>query len=376
MNALAIPLLVMLLLVVADAVLLRRFRGEHTPWSDVIFNLNSGHILLWFFRGIEVAVFAFVLAHFSTHWADHWPPVLVWVFAFFAWDFCFYWLHRLHHKIPLFWAVHVVHHEGEHFNLSLGIRNSWYSSLTSIPFFAVLAVIGVPVSVFIVVSSLHYSIQFYNHCGTLRSSGWLDKFMVTPLHHRVHHGMNPEYIDKNFSGTLLIWDKLFGTFQRELPGVPIHYGVEDSVPTHNPFWANNLPFVRFLKWRQPALAAVTRPSMPEHWIALGGLFLFGAVIYYVHRQGTWQGTAQLSLFALIFLSTLALGGISDGRRWGMVAWSVLTVASPVVMMGWYGLRQPWGCLPLILLALHGLMSLGWWLAHPPRLQGSASAPDL
>lgn len=124
MNVFALPLALMLALVVADVAGLRWLRGQRAPWRDVIFNLNSGHIVLWLFRGAEVAVFAWLSAHANLHWVDRLGVPGVWIFTFFAWDFCFYWLHRLHHMIPLMWAVHVVHHEGEHFNLSLGVRNS------------------------------------------------------------------------------------------------------------------------------------------------------------------------------------------------------------------------------------------------------------
>src|SRR5699024_3092268 len=113
--------------------------------------------------------------------------------------------------LPLLWAVHVVHHQGEHFNLSLGIRNSWYSSLSDLPFIIGLAVIGVPLPVFIIVSSMHYGIQFYNHNGLMGEFDWLKRFIVTPSYHRIHHAMAPVYRNRNFAGTFVFWDRLFGT---------------------------------------------------------------------------------------------------------------------------------------------------------------------
>jgi len=126
------------------------------------------------FRGVEIFLFGVLLQHVNLHVVDQWPPVWQWIFAFIAWDFCFYWMHRLHHKIGVLWAVHVVHHQGEHFSLSLGSRNSWYSSLSNFPFIAVLAVLGVPLEIFVTVSSIHYSVQFYNHNGIIGKSGWLE----------------------------------------------------------------------------------------------------------------------------------------------------------------------------------------------------------
>jgi sterol desaturase/sphingolipid hydroxylase (fatty acid hydroxylase superfamily) len=361
MNAMALPLALMVVVMLAELYVLRRFRGEAIPWLDVIANLNSGHLVLWLFRGVEVAAYAWVLGNASMGWAETWPQWLVWLFAFFAWDFGFYWLHRLHHKLGFLWAVHEVHHQGEHFNLSLGIRNSWYSSLTSFPFFALLAVLGVPLQVFVAVSGIHYAIQFSNHSGFITGSGILDRFMVTPRHHRVHHGANPEYIDKNFGGTLLLWDKLFGTFQRALPDVPIQYGTPGLQQTHDPFWMNHLPLLRYARLREPRVP--TRPVSPGEvrCVASGGVLIFALVIYYVAHEGSLPGAQQPWLFALLAASTLALGALSDGRWWGQLAWFAVGVAAPWCLVGLLALRDPFGCALLGLLAVHAAVSTGWWM---------------
>lgn len=353
MNVFALPITVMLALVVADAVGLRWLRGQRVPWREVVFNLNSGHIVLWLLRGVEVAVFAWLSSHLNLHWIDRLGTLSIWIFTFFAWDLCFYWLHRLHHRLPLMWAVHVVHHEGEHFNLSLGVRDSWYSSLTSIPFFVTLAVLGVPTEVFVLVGGFHYSVQFYNHCGTIYRSGWLDRIFVTPANHRVHHGMNPEYIGKNFGGTLLIWDRLFGTYQAELSHVPIRYGVADTVRTHNPFWANNIPMLRYLGLATPRLPASDTTRTGNGWIALGGLALFLVLIYYVLRQGTFPAPQEPLLVAWIAVLTIALGALSDGRVWARSAWIAAALATPICFIGVLGWRDLPGCSLVAMIGLHG-----------------------
>lgn len=329
MNALALPLAVALLGVIGEILLLHFVKRETVPWRDTIFNLNSGHILMWLFRGVEVYCFGLVAAHFSLGWLERWPLWLQWGFAFFAWDCCFYWLHRLHHKIGLLWAVHVVHHQGEHFNLSLGIRNSWYSSLSSIPFFLPLAVLGLPLPVFVAISSLHYTVQLFNHSGLVGHMGWLERVLITPSHHRVHHGANPQYLDCNFGGTLQLWDRLFGTFRRRLPDVPIRYGVPGMALSHNPFWASNLPLLHWLGRPCP----IDAPARLSHWrqvlVASGGIVLFGLVIYYVHYDGRWPQQWQALYFLLVFAGTLALGGLSDGRRWGVRLWLLVTVLLPL-----------------------------------------------
>ncbi len=340
MNFFAISFLVMLCLVLIELAILKWAGKQTAPWKEIIFNLNSGHILMWVFRGIEVLGFGLVLQHLSLHWVDQWPVAWQWVFAFIGWDFCFYWMHRMHHKLPIFWAVHVVHHQGEHFNLSLGIRNSWYSSLTSFLFVAILAVLGVPLEIFIAVSSFHYSVQFYNHNALVGKSGWLDKIMVTPSNHRVHHGMDPIYINKNFGGTLLIWDKLFGTYQAERDDVPLRYGVSGSVSSNNPLWANNSPLQKFVQTHLPSLQNLTKLTIPDGYIGSGGVIIFGMVIYYVNADAGISGWQQFFLFALIFLATVAIGGMSDERRWGLQGWIALAVL-PLVYVLHFGLYNPW-----------------------------------
>lgn len=135
MSDLLFPIISMVLLVLAEAGVLQFTGRQKVDWLDVIFNINSGHMMLWLFRCLEVLCYGLVVNHFSLGLFDNVPVILLWLFTILAWDFGFYWLHRWHHEMRPLWAVHVVHHQGEHYNLSLGVRNSWYSSLTSIPFF-------------------------------------------------------------------------------------------------------------------------------------------------------------------------------------------------------------------------------------------------
>ena len=375
MNALALPLAGMLLAMLGELWVLSHQQRlasdtpvQTDPWLEAIANLNSGHLVLWFFRGLEVAGFAWVAQHASLHALDGWPPLAVGLLAFVAWDLGFYWLHRLHHRIGFLWAIHSVHHQGEHFNLSLGIRNSWLSSLSSLPFFVPLALIGVPVEVFVAVSSLHYTVQFYNHNGVVGQSGWLERVMVTPAHHRIHHGANPEYVDKNFGGTLLLWDRLFGTFQRPVPGVTIRYGIGNWRASYNPLWLNLLPVLQGLGWASPAPASV-QPLVPSQrrWLVAGAVLLFANVVYAVHRQGQWPAGQQPLLWGLLALQTMALGAWSDGRRGAMAAVAGIGLALPLLFIGIFGLRDPMGLLPLLALGAHAaaVLALAW--RQPERI---------
>jgi sterol desaturase/sphingolipid hydroxylase (fatty acid hydroxylase superfamily) len=358
MNAMALPLLAMVGCILAEMLLTRTRRGLPIPWRDLVLNLDSGHILMWLLRGVEIAVYAWVAEHASLQWASGWPPFALWIFALFAWDLGFYWMHRLHHMLPVLWSVHVVHHEGEHFNLSLGVRNAWLSSLTTLPFTSLpLALAGVPLPVFVAVSTFHYTVQFYNHNSFVKRSGWLEKIFITPAHHRVHHGRNREYRDRNFGGTFLLWDQLFGSFQSELPGVPVQYGVHQPTPSSNPFWANVAPLLRYAGLKTPKAADTPRPAaVPDLLIGTGGLLLFVAVAYYIHRDGTWPAGGQAVFFGLIFASTLALGGMSDGRRWGLPCWIALGTAACLLMPLAFELDDPLGLLSLAVLPAHGVLA--------------------
>lgn len=324
---LALPLLLMLTLTYAEQMYCAKYRTNppsQAPWRDVVFNLNSGHIVMWLGRGLEVLAYAGLFGLFEQHMVAQTPVWLQWMLGFVAWDFCFYWMHRMHHRLSWLWAVHVVHHQGEHFNLSLGVRNSWYSSLSNFPFIAILAVLGLPVEIFVVVSSIHYSIQFYNHNALVGRSGILDRFLVTPLHHRVHHGMDAPYIDKNFGGTFLLWDKIFGTHQLEVAEVPLRFGTHQPIGSHNPWIASNLPFVQLFKplQRLPALKAARHGG----YIARAGFVLFVCVIGYVWLEAGLAQIDKVGLFGLIFMGTIAIGAASDEKTWGIWLWFGLSLA--------------------------------------------------
>lgn len=352
----------MLVVVTGEALILQVIRKEPVNWRDVIFNLNSGHIMLWLFRGLEIFCYGMVAAHFSLNGLNGWPAPLVWLFALLAWDFGFYWLHRLHHRLGALWAVHVVHHQGEHFNLSLGVRNSWYSSLTSIPFFMLLAIVGVPLSVFISVSLLHYTLQLFNHNALTPKLGFLEKIFVTPSHHRIHHVNDRFYSDKNFGGSFIFWDKWFGTFCPALPEGDFSYGAGKERHSENPFWASNQPFFRYLKWPFRAKHKTAQFHCSVASLFIGAMLLFSLVIGYVYRFGYGYDTMalpQISLFLLLAAGTLALGGISEGRRWGVVLWLAITLSLPFIFIALLHWRDSFWLLMMPLAALHAVtLALG------------------
>ncbi|MDC1460682.1 sterol desaturase family protein, partial [Flavobacteriaceae bacterium] len=159
--------------------------------------------------------------------------------AFICIDFASYWNHRLNHKINVFWNIHVIHHSSEEYNLACALRQSisgllGYGALFLIP----AAILGVPASIISVLVPLHLFGQFWYHTRHIGKLGWLEYILVTPSQHRVHHAINPVYIDKNLSAIFCVWDRMFGTFQEELDDEAPVYGVLKPVQTWNPIWIN------------------------------------------------------------------------------------------------------------------------------------------
>lgn len=168
-------------------------------------------------------------------------PVTVWtyVIAFIALDFMGYWSHRLNHVYNLFWNNHIIHHSSEEFNLACALRQSISEIIKLFVIFLLpAALLGVPAKVIAVVAPIQLFAQFWYHTQHINKMGFLEKIIVTPSHHRVHHALNPEYIDKNFSQIFIFWDKWFGTFQEELKEVPPVYGITRPVRTWNPIRIN------------------------------------------------------------------------------------------------------------------------------------------
>ncbi|WP_026898398.1 sterol desaturase family protein [Daejeonella oryzae] len=162
--------------------------------------------------------------------------IWTWLLLFLGVDFFYYWFHRMSHQINALWAAHIVHHQSEEYNLTVALRQSWFQGGFSWIFYLPLAFAGFDPIMFLTVSSFNTLYQFWIHTRSIGKMGPLEWFMNTPSHHRVHHGSNPKYIDKNHAGSLIIWDRMFGTFQAEEEEVV--YGITKPLQSWNPVWAN------------------------------------------------------------------------------------------------------------------------------------------
>ncbi len=208
--------------------------------SDAINSLSTGVLstttgLLT--KGVGLVTYAWALDHLAL-WQLPGDSIWVWIAAFVLYDFCYYWLHRMGHERNILWAAHSVHHQSEDYNLSTALRQTSTGFLLSWIFYLPLAVIGMPLVVFVAVASLNLLYQFWVHTRHIPKLGWFEWIFVTPSNHRAHHAQNPVYMDRNYGGVFIVWDRLFGTFQEELDNEPPIFGVTTPLRSWNPLWAN------------------------------------------------------------------------------------------------------------------------------------------
>ncbi len=243
--ALAVPFFLLALLIEL-AVVWRTGSGFYRS-NDAINSLSAGMLSStsgYFTKFLSLAAWGFVLQHFALidmplAWFDLSPSGLaLWVIAAIAWDFCYYWQHRFGHEISVLWAAHAVHHQSEDYNLSTALRQTSTGFLFDWIFYVPLFLIGFPLEVLITVNAINLIYQFWVHTQVVRRLGVLDRILVTPSNHRVHHAQNERYIDKNYGGIFILWDRFFGTFEEESDDDPVVFGVRKPLANWNPFWAN------------------------------------------------------------------------------------------------------------------------------------------
>ncbi|MFZ1705866.1 MAG: sterol desaturase family protein [Saprospiraceae bacterium] len=234
----AIPFFVILILLEQGIAL---YRGEKiNRLFDVISSLSSGiSNIVKDVLGLSIVIISY--SYMENHWSlfsmeTHWYTYLI---AFVGIDFAGYWSHRFSHEINVLWNRHIIHHSSEEFNLSCALRQSISEVFAIFTILYIpLAILGVPVMVIGIVAPLQLFAQFWYHTRLIHKMGWLEKIIVTPSHHRVHHAINPEYMDKNYGQIFIFWDKWFGTFQQEKREIKPVYGVTRAVKTWNPWLIN------------------------------------------------------------------------------------------------------------------------------------------
>ena len=195
--------------------------------------LLTGNILMVFLvKGITLAIHIYLYQYRILDLSSLIPIWMMWILAFVLIDLVFYFYHRVSHRSRFLWAVHMSHHSSEEMNFAVSFRQAWLGPISKIPFFMVLPLIGFDPVIVAVAGVLSTLWGIFGHTQIIRNLGPLEWVFVTPSHHRVHHGANEVYIDKNYGNFLIIWDRFFGTFEAEKEKVK--FGLVKNVNTFNP----------------------------------------------------------------------------------------------------------------------------------------------
>lgn len=279
-----------------------------------------------------------------------WP---VWIACFLVVDHQYYWFHRISHEVNLPWGAHIVHHSSEEYNLAVALRQGAFQPLFSWVFYLPLAILGFPPLVFLACSSLNTLYQFWIHTRLIGKLGFLELFLNTPSHHRVHHGCDEKYLDRNYAGTFIVWDRLYGTFQVEEEEPT--YGVTKPLASWNPLWANLHYYADLIEmsrrapnfgerlkvwWKGPAWKPEWAPEGPgrqrqfsplTHGLAgrydskaPQGLTLY-AIAQFVLLLGLTVGLlflgqqiplwGQVAVALAVLWTAISVGGLFDARTW-------------------------------------------------------------
>lgn len=251
MNIILYAIPFFFLLIAIELVLEKTRKTDFYRVNDAINSLSAG--VLSRMSGImkqlvPLTMYVFAYQHVALfNLGDSW---LVWVAAFVLYDFCYYWNHRLGHEVSVLWAAHVVHHSSEEYNLTTALRQT-SGSVVSWIFYLPMAVLGFDPLMVISVGALNLVYQFWVHTRHIPKLGWYEWIFVTPSNHRVHHAQNQIYLDRNYGGVFILWDRMFGSFQEELDDQQPIYGVRKALHSWNPVWANVQVYNQLCKdsWR-------------------------------------------------------------------------------------------------------------------------------
>lgn len=331
---------------------------------------------------VQIGAYAWLFEHARVATLDV-GAAWVWIAGFVLLDLGYYAYHRASHRINALWAMHVVHHQSEEYNLTTALRQSWFTALVSWVFYAPLAVLGFPPLVFVLCLTANTLYQYGIHVRGVRRLGVLEHVLNTPSHHRVHHGIDPEYIDKNYGGVLVVWDRLFGTFTPE-DREPA-YGTVKPLASFNPFWANVEGFARIVdiarrtrRLRDKVWAFLAPPEwMPDD---LGGPVTVPPVDHAARVKYDVPGDRATTLYVALQFVVAALGvmamnwfhaSLGPAPRWLAVGIFMAALAT------WGGLfeRRAWA-LPLEMVRLAAIVVLAFVLPlgeHAPAAIGVASA---
>lgn len=341
-------------LLIGIEVLIDKINKSHLyRFNDAITNLSCGigqQVLGIFMKVFTVGGYAWLYEHVSPFKGE--IPSTWWSFLllFIGVDFFYYWFHRLAHEIAIMWGSHVVHHQSEEYNLTVALRQAWVQGAFSWFFYLPLALMGFDPVMFVTVASFQTLYQFWIHTKTINKLPAPFEYVFnTPSHHRVHHGVNPKYIDRNHGGTLIIFDRMFGTFEAE--DEEVVYGITKPANSWNPLWVNFEYWIDLFKdafraskwsdklkilfkapgWLPDELGGIQKPKEVKaetfhkyntyspkginYYIFVHYIILLAGTTIFLFKAKGFSFWMNAGLTALIILSVVNLGGMFEGKRW-------------------------------------------------------------
>lgn len=350
MNYIALAIPVFFVLIGIEWIAARLEQREVYRLNDSVADLSCGVLSQVFDVFTKTVLFAGYLWLFEHHRLFEVPKgaIWAWVVCFVGIDLLYYWFHRMSHEVNAFWAAHVVHHQSEEYNLTVALRQGALQGSFSWVFYLPLAVAGFPPAMFLTLSSFNTLYQFWIHTRLIGRMGPFEWVFNTPSHHRVHHGRNPKYIDRNHGGTLIVWDRLFGTFVPEAEE-PV-YGITTPLASWNPVRANLAHWVslfglaaRTSRWSDRLRLFVARPGWQP--AELGG-FQPAPEVDPADRKFDTEVARPVAAYVFVQFTLLLLAaGVYFNRQEALpfpplAAGAALIVASIVAAAGLLE-RQPW-----------------------------------
>ncbi len=231
----------LLLIAIELAIGLKRQRNTYRL-ADAVSSISLGMLSQTsavFTRLLRIGIYTAVFTHVALWRNDaFWTSLPGWLLALVFYDLCYYWLHRMGHESAVLWAAHAVHHQSQDYNLSTALRQTSSGAVLGWVFYVPMALAGVPPLVFAVVALVDLLYQFWVHTEQVGKLGWFDRWFCSPSNHRVHHAVNDAYLDKNYGGILIVWDRIFGTFKDEDDQEQCVYGTRGLLNSWDPLWAN------------------------------------------------------------------------------------------------------------------------------------------
>jgi sterol desaturase/sphingolipid hydroxylase (fatty acid hydroxylase superfamily) len=330
-----------------------RARGPRRAYrfADAITNLSCGigqQVLEPFFRSVALVPYAWLWTHARVFDLSARSP-LTWVGVVVGVDLLFYAFHRASHRVGFLWAVHAVHHQSEEYNLSVALRQPWLQSLFAPFFYLPLAVLGFPPILYPAAVTIDTLYQFWIHTRTMGRLGPLEWIFNTPSHHRVHHGINPEYLDRNYGGMFIVWDRLFGTYRRE-DQEPV-YGTVKPAASWNPLGVNIAGWSDLARMSHAAERPKDKVRVwfaPPEWrpADLGGRAAVAPVDLASHPRYDVRAPRGVQVYVAIQLGAAVLGTMA--YLWFEAAASralllLVTATFVATVVAWGGLleRKPW-----------------------------------